>query len=216
MNSRLTTSRSPPARRVRKYRSSPRLATAISWSISAGVRYSRVCSSALGRLAGTVRFSYLARPPSSAVSSAFTPVFTDVCGETGQYHSQQCPTPMPHNCEFTTERNSGWWTTMKAQESAWIMTSAAKTRYITLRWALPRSPPCSRSTAAPCRLQWPAWPGPSGPARRSTRSQDRPVDWVERIPFAETRNYVQRVMENRQVYRGRFGASDISLRCGER
>jgi soluble lytic murein transglycosylase len=22
------------------------------------------------------------------------------------------------------------------------------------------------------------------------------VDWVERIPFAETRNYVQRVMEN--------------------
>jgi soluble lytic murein transglycosylase len=32
-----------------------------------------------------------------------------------------------------------------------------------------------------------------------------PVDWVERIPFAETRNYVQRVMENLQVYRVRFG-----------
>jgi soluble lytic murein transglycosylase len=32
-----------------------------------------------------------------------------------------------------------------------------------------------------------------------------PVDWVERIPFAETRNYVQRVMENLQVYRTRFG-----------
>jgi soluble lytic murein transglycosylase len=31
------------------------------------------------------------------------------------------------------------------------------------------------------------------------------VDWVERIPFAETRNYVQRVMENLQVYRHRFG-----------
>jgi soluble lytic murein transglycosylase len=30
------------------------------------------------------------------------------------------------------------------------------------------------------------------------------VDWVERIPFAETRNYVQRVMENLQVYRDRF------------
>jgi soluble lytic murein transglycosylase len=30
------------------------------------------------------------------------------------------------------------------------------------------------------------------------------VDWVERIPFAETRNYVQRVMENLQVYRARF------------
>jgi len=32
------------------------------------------------------------------------------------------------------------------------------------------------------------------------------VDWVERIPFAETRNYVQRVMENLQVYRVRFDA----------
>jgi soluble lytic murein transglycosylase len=30
------------------------------------------------------------------------------------------------------------------------------------------------------------------------------VDWVERIPFSETRNYVQRVMENLQVYRERF------------
>jgi soluble lytic murein transglycosylase len=33
------------------------------------------------------------------------------------------------------------------------------------------------------------------------------VDWVERIPIAETRNYVQRVMENLQVYRARFVAS---------
>jgi soluble lytic murein transglycosylase len=33
------------------------------------------------------------------------------------------------------------------------------------------------------------------------------VDWVERIPFAETRNYVQRVMENLQVYRVRFGST---------
>jgi soluble lytic murein transglycosylase len=32
-----------------------------------------------------------------------------------------------------------------------------------------------------------------------------PVDWVERIPFAETRNYVQRVMENLQIYHARFG-----------
>ena len=32
-----------------------------------------------------------------------------------------------------------------------------------------------------------------------------PVDWVERIPIAETRNYVERVMENLQVYRARFG-----------
>jgi len=32
-----------------------------------------------------------------------------------------------------------------------------------------------------------------------------PIDWVERIPFSETRNYVQRIMENLQTYRVRFG-----------
>ena len=32
-----------------------------------------------------------------------------------------------------------------------------------------------------------------------------PIDWVERIPFSETRYYVQRVMENMQVYRVRLG-----------
>ena len=31
------------------------------------------------------------------------------------------------------------------------------------------------------------------------------VDWVELIPFSETRNYVERIMENLQVYRARFG-----------
>ncbi|MGB0908232.1 MAG: lytic transglycosylase domain-containing protein, partial [Maricaulaceae bacterium] len=31
-----------------------------------------------------------------------------------------------------------------------------------------------------------------------------PIDWVESIPFSETRNYVQRVMENMQVYRARL------------
>ena len=38
-----------------------------------------------------------------------------------------------------------------------------------------------------------------------------PIDWVERIPFSETRNYVQRVMENVQVYRIRFGGSSRLL-----
>lgn len=33
------------------------------------------------------------------------------------------------------------------------------------------------------------------------------VDWIERIPFQETRNYVQRVMENYQVYKIRLGQS---------
>lgn len=30
-----------------------------------------------------------------------------------------------------------------------------------------------------------------------------PIDWVESIPFSETRNYVQRVLENMNVYRAR-------------
>ena len=37
------------------------------------------------------------------------------------------------------------------------------------------------------------------------------VDWVERIPFSETRNYVQRIMENVQVYRARFGGGSKLL-----
>jgi soluble lytic murein transglycosylase len=28
-----------------------------------------------------------------------------------------------------------------------------------------------------------------------------PIDWIERIPISETRNYVQRVLENMQIYR---------------
>ncbi|MGH6813130.1 MAG: lytic transglycosylase domain-containing protein, partial [Methylocella sp.] len=35
-----------------------------------------------------------------------------------------------------------------------------------------------------------------------------PVDWVERIPFTETRNYVQRVIENLSVYRVRLGETE--------
>ncbi len=32
-----------------------------------------------------------------------------------------------------------------------------------------------------------------------------PIDWIERIPFDETRDYVQKVMENLQLYRSRTG-----------
>ncbi|MFE1597892.1 transglycosylase SLT domain-containing protein [Methylobacterium sp. ID0610] len=38
-----------------------------------------------------------------------------------------------------------------------------------------------------------------------------PVDWVERIPFTETRNYVQRVTENLQVYRNRLEGKSALL-----
>lgn len=39
---------------------------------------------------------------------------------------------------------------------------------------------------------------------------DAVIDWIERIPYSETRNYVQRVMENYQVYKMRLeGHFDI-------
>lgn len=39
---------------------------------------------------------------------------------------------------------------------------------------------------------------------RPRQDMDAAVDWIENIPFAETRNYVQRVLENLQVYRHRL------------
>ncbi|UVO25688.1 lytic transglycosylase domain-containing protein [Bradyrhizobium arachidis] len=42
-----------------------------------------------------------------------------------------------------------------------------------------------------------------------------PVDWVERIPLSETRNYVQRVMENVLVYRTRFEDGAVSTAKSE-
>jgi soluble lytic murein transglycosylase len=37
------------------------------------------------------------------------------------------------------------------------------------------------------------------------------IDWVELIPISETRNYVQRVLENLQVYRMRLAKTEIAL-----
>jgi soluble lytic murein transglycosylase len=37
------------------------------------------------------------------------------------------------------------------------------------------------------------------------------VDWIELIPFSETRNYVQRVTENLQVYRHRLAARPVEI-----
>jgi soluble lytic murein transglycosylase len=39
-----------------------------------------------------------------------------------------------------------------------------------------------------------------------------PIDWIEQIPFNETRNYVQRVIENLEIYRGRLAGRDQPLR----
>jgi soluble lytic murein transglycosylase len=38
-----------------------------------------------------------------------------------------------------------------------------------------------------------------------------PVDWIELIPFNETRNYVQRVLGNLQVYRLRLPPGKVTV-----
>ena len=38
-----------------------------------------------------------------------------------------------------------------------------------------------------------------------------PIDWIERIPFTETRNYVKKIMESLQLYRSRLEGSDKAL-----
>tara|TARA_R110002020_G_scaffold83397_2_gene207446 strand:- start:363187 stop:365208 length:2022 start_codon:yes stop_codon:yes gene_type:complete len=42
-----------------------------------------------------------------------------------------------------------------------------------------------------------------------------PIDWVEFIPFGETRNYVQRVLENTQVYRQRLAGTPVDIELSE-
>ncbi|MGH6968037.1 MAG: lytic transglycosylase domain-containing protein [Stellaceae bacterium] len=37
------------------------------------------------------------------------------------------------------------------------------------------------------------------------------IDWIESIPYAETRNYVQRVLENLQIYRLRLGETGFTF-----
>jgi len=42
-----------------------------------------------------------------------------------------------------------------------------------------------------------------------------PIDWVEFIPFSETRNYVQRIIENTQVYRSRISGKPEEIQIQE-
>lgn len=39
-----------------------------------------------------------------------------------------------------------------------------------------------------------------------------PIDWIERIPIQETREYVAKVLANVQVYRARLGEEDVAVR----
>lgn len=56
------------------------------------------------------------------------------------------------------------------------------------------------------------WAGDYGDPRMG---EIDPVDWVEFIPFSETRNYVQRVLENTQVYRHRLSGEREEIRLSE-
>ena len=42
------------------------------------------------------------------------------------------------------------------------------------------------------------------------------VDWIEQIPYTETRNYVQRVLENRAVYHSRNNGIRLALVLDEK
>ncbi|KAA5606711.1 lytic transglycosylase domain-containing protein [Roseospira marina] len=55
------------------------------------------------------------------------------------------------------------------------------------------------------------WMRENGDPRRMDVEQV--IDWIEMIPFSETRNYVQRVLEGAQVYRHRLGeaSADATL-----
>lgn len=61
--------------------------------------------------------------------------------------------------------------------------------------------------AGPGRVR--QWVKQFGDPRR--KSVD-PIDWVERIPFYETRNYVMKVLANIQMYRARLGEPNEALR----
>jgi len=47
------------------------------------------------------------------------------------------------------------------------------------------------------------------------RAGTDPIDWIESIPFSETRNYVQRILENTQVYRYRLSGQPTTIRLTE-
>lgn len=63
--------------------------------------------------------------------------------------------------------------------------------------------------------------GPSRPRRWIEELGDPrspgvdPIDWIEHLPFAETRNYIMRVMESLPIYRARLGGAPVPIRLSE-
>ncbi len=64
--------------------------------------------------------------------------------------------------------------------------------------------------AGPGRIK--QWVGQFGDPR--DKNVD-PVDWIERIPFSETRGYVHKILESAQVYRSRLNGDNAPLRLAE-
>jgi soluble lytic murein transglycosylase len=65
--------------------------------------------------------------------------------------------------------------------------------------------------AGPNRVQ--EWLAANGDPR--TAGQDAMIDWIELIPFNETRNYVQRVLENAVIYRAQRHEAGPPLLTGQ-
>ncbi len=65
--------------------------------------------------------------------------------------------------------------------------------------------------AGPNRVR--SWLGTFGDPRRG---EVGPIDWIELVPFAETRNYIQRVLESTAVYRHRLKGSADSAAAAVR
>ena len=49
------------------------------------------------------------------------------------------------------------------------------------------------------------------PRRKDAKDETEVVDWIETIPFDETRNYVMRVTESLPVYRARLGEEPLPV-----
>ncbi|MEX0694718.1 MAG: lytic transglycosylase domain-containing protein [Rhodospirillales bacterium] len=64
--------------------------------------------------------------------------------------------------------------------------------------------------AGPSRVR--QWVSQNGDPRASDVDA---IDWIELIPFTETRNYVQRVLENIQVYRLQLAGTEVALSLEE-
>ncbi len=59
------------------------------------------------------------------------------------------------------------------------------------------------------------WLSRFGDPRKMEHTYDV-IDWIEHIPYAETRNYVHRVIENMQIYRSRIqGKNDLEVKISE-